>query len=125
MYDRGIKNETVCGNLVYDYPYLKGVNEGYLNPFEIRIDMYTENNNKSIYECIARAVLASKNNRVLTFHSDVHTERETSVHNFVKEIKFRDVFLELQEREYPNQKYKKITMIGLSSDMSIKNGENC
>ena len=124
MYDRGIENSSMCGKLVYDYPYLKGVNEGYLNPFEIRIDMYTENNNKSIYECIARAVLASKNNRVLTFHADVNNQdRDRSVKKFADEIKFREVFLELQEREYPNQKYKKITMDKLSSDMSIKKRE--
>ena len=120
MYERGVENTGVCGNLVYDYPYLKGVNEGYLNPFEIRIDMYTENNNKSVYESIARAVLESKNNRVLTFHADVHTDREKSVHNFVNESLFREVFQELQEREYPTYRYKKITMIGLSADMSIK-----
>jgi len=120
MYERGLENDGMCGKMVYDYPYLKGVKEGYLNPFEIRIDMYTENNNKSIYECIARAVLESKNNRVLTFHADVNTDRDKSVHNFVNEIKFREVFLELKEREYPTQKYKKITMIGLVADMNIE-----
>ena len=120
MYERGVENDGMSGKLVYDYPYLKGVNEGYLNPFEIRIDMYTENNNKSVYECIARAILESKNNRILTFHADVHTDREKSVHNFVNESLFREVFQELQEREYPTQRYKKINMIGLSADMSIK-----
>ena len=126
MYERGLENDGMCGKLVYDYSYLKGLkgidcdDGACLNPFEIRIDMYTENNNKSIYECIARAVLESKNNRVLTFHTDVHTDREKSVNKFVDEIKFREVFLELQEREYPTQKYKKPTMIGLMADMNIK-----
>jgi len=120
MYEQGNENDGMCGKMVYDYPYLKGVNEGYLNPFEIRIDMYTENNNNSIYECIARAVLESKNNRVLTFHADVNTDRDKSVYNFINEIRFREVFQELQEREYPNQKYKKITMLGLTAKMSIK-----
>ena len=119
MYERGREDEGMCGKLVYDYPYLKGVEKGYLNPFEIRIDMYTENNNKSIYECIARAILESKNNRVLTFHADVNTDRDKSVTNFVDEVEFRRVFQELQEREYPTQKYRKITMIGLSAVMSV------
>jgi superfamily II DNA or RNA helicase len=121
MYDRCLENDGMCGKLVYDYPYLKGMNEGYLNPFEIRIDMYTENNNKSVYECIARAVLESKNNRVLTFHADVNNEkRDKSVNIFVDEKRFREVFQELQEGEYPTQRYKKITMIGLSAVMSIE-----
>lgn len=123
MYDRYRLDEGMCGNLVYDYSYLKGLNEGYLNPFEIRIDMYLENTNKSIYESIARAILSSGNNRVLTFHSDVNTERDTSVNNFVNDVLFKEVFKEIQAKEFPKiktNKYKKISMIALSATISGK-----
>jgi ribosomal RNA-processing protein 8 len=116
MYDREQLDSGMCGKLVYDYAYLQGMNEDYLNPFEIRIDMFTENTNKSIYESIARAILSSGNNRVLTFHSDVNTERDTSVNNFVNEKEFKIVFKEIQKKEFPQiKKYKKISMMGLSA----------
>lgn len=88
MYDRTNVEGNMCGKLVYDYPYLRGVYEDYLNPFEIRIEMFTENTNKSLYETISRSILSSGNNRVLTFHSDVNTDRDLSVKNFVNEQQF-------------------------------------
>ena len=122
MHDQFDADKGMCGKLVYDYSYLTGVIEGYLNPFEIRIDMYTDNTNKSVYESIARAILASENGRVLTFHSDVNTERNTSVSNFVNEQLFIDTFMELCQNEFPEKKdyYIKIRMIGLSAKMSGK-----
>jgi ribosomal RNA-processing protein 8 len=121
MYDRDNLDSCMCGKLVYDYSYLRGMNEDYLNPFEIRVDMYTENTNKSVYESIARATLVSGNNRVLTFHSDVNTERDTSVNNFVDEKEFITAFKKVQETEFQeNKKYTKISMIGLSSSIGLK-----
>jgi ribosomal RNA-processing protein 8 len=121
MYDRERIDAGMCGKLVYDYSYLRGMNEGYLNPFEIRIAMSTENTNKSVYESMARAILSTGNTRVLTFHSDVNTERDTSVNNFVNDDEFTLVFKEIQKKEFPNnEKYKKVKMIGLSSNI---NGE--
>jgi superfamily II DNA or RNA helicase len=108
MYDRDNLDAGMCGKLVYDYSYLRGVNEEYLNPFEIRIDMFTENTNKSVFESIARAILASGNNRVMTFHSDVNTDRDTSVLNFVDDAEFKRIFKEIQKAEFPQiKKYKK------------------
>ena len=117
MYDRNELDKSMCGNLVYDYSYLQGVNEGFLNPFEIRCDLYTENTNKSIYESIVRAVLTTGNNRVLTFHSNVNSDTDTSVSNFVNESTFKDVFKEVVNREFPDKKcfYKRINMIGLDA----------
>ena len=125
MYDRENINSGMCGKLVYDYSYLRGINEGYLNPFEIRIDMYTENNNKSVFESIARAIIVSDNNRVLTFHSDVNTDRDTSVKNFINENEFKECFkkvLKNEFNEFPEKlkKYKKIKMIGLYSVINPK-----
>ena len=119
MYDRENLDADMCGKLVYDYSYLKGVAEGYLNPVEIRVDMYTENTNKSVYASIARAILTTGNNRCLTFHSDVNTDRDTSVNNFVDDAEFERTFKEIQKKEFPSEtKYKKIKMIGMSSASS-------
>ena len=119
MYDREDINAGMCGKLVYDYSYLRGVNEERLNPFEIRIDMYTENTNKSVYESIARSIFVSGNNRVLTFHSDVNTDRDTSVNNFVNEYEFKRVFKDIQKKEFPKIKqYKKVSIIALSASIN-------
>jgi ribosomal RNA-processing protein 8 len=122
--DNGIvmcdKEIGICGRTVYDYSYLQGLRDGYLNPFEIHVDMYTENTNKSVYESIARAILVSGNNRVLTFHADVNTERDSSVINFVKEHEFIRAFQKVLIEEFPKKEglYTKFKMIAL--DASIK-----
>ena len=117
MYDRDNLEAGMCGKLVYDYSYLRGMNEGYLNPFEIRVDMYTENTNRSVYESIARAILVSGNNRVLTFHADVNTDRDTSVINFVDESSFVSTFMKVLTEEFPEKAglYTTFKMIGLYS----------
>jgi superfamily II DNA or RNA helicase/crotonobetainyl-CoA:carnitine CoA-transferase CaiB-like acyl-CoA transferase len=121
MFDRDFPERNMCGACVFDYSYFTGVMEGYLNSFEIRIDLFLENTNASLYETIARAVLASGNSRVLTFHSDVNTERDTSVLQFVHEAEFRRVFHRVQADEFPLiKKYKKIHMVGLTASLSLK-----
>jgi len=121
MYDREQPDDGVCGNLVYDYSCLRGIDEDYLNPFEIRIDMFTENTNKSVFESIARAILSTGNSRVLTFHSDVNTDRDTSVMNFVDNTMFKAVFKQIQKTEFPLiKKYTKVHMTELSSSVKPK-----
>ena len=121
MYDADREEPGDCGNLVYDYSYLNGVNDGYLNPIEIRVDMYTENTNKSIYESIARAVFVSGNNRVLTFHADVYTDRETTVKTFTNEAIFKEAFEKVRKAEFSdNRSYKKIKMVFLSAECNKK-----
>jgi len=120
MYDPEESENNMCGNLVYDYPYLNGLNEGYLNDFEIRVNMSMQNTNESLYETISRAILASENNRVLTFHADVNTDRDTSVKNFVNDLLFRKIFRETLEKEFPNSnRFKKIKMVSLTADTNI------
>jgi superfamily II DNA or RNA helicase len=117
MYDADDESKNMCGKLVYDYTYLNGVWEGYLNPFEIRMDFYMENTNKSVYESIARAVLVSGNSRVLTFHSAVDSESEstTSVKNFVDSVAFKSAFDWVIESEFPEKRgvYVSVKMCGL------------
>ena len=123
MYDRDNLDAGMCGKLVYDYSYLRGVNDAdengnrILNPFEIRVDMYTENTNKSVYESIARAILVSGNNHVLTFHADVNTDRDTSVRNFINEPDFICAFTKVLTNEFPENAglYTTFKMIGLYS----------
>jgi ribosomal RNA-processing protein 8 len=110
-----------CGKLVYDYSYHTGVMEGYLNPFEIRIDFSTEDTNASVYESIARAVLASSNSRGLTFHADVNGDSDTAVLRFVNESAFIVAFNKVLQTEFPEKigYYKRIKMIGLSAEISM------
>jgi superfamily II DNA or RNA helicase len=123
--DNGIvmcdKDTGICGRTVYDYSYLRGLSDGYVNPFEIRVDMYTENTNKSVYESIARAILVSGNNRVLTFHADVNTDRDTSVINFVNETDFVRAFMKVMADEFPEKAgvYTKFTMIALDASIPM------
>jgi superfamily II DNA or RNA helicase len=122
MYDKDNLDLSICGKLVYDYSYFKGVMEGYLNPFEIRLDFYTENTNTSVYESIARAILESGNSRVLTFHSDVNGDRDASVLQFVNNSAFQDSFNKVLGTEFPEKIgfYKNIIIISLHSDITMK-----
>ena len=119
MYDMENYENGDCGNLVYDYSYLNGVNENYLNPIEIRIDFSSENTNTSLYQSISRTILASGNNRVLTFHADVETDRDKSARKFVELKKFIKEFNHVRKNEFPEidiNKYKNIKMDYLSAD---------
>ena len=119
MFDRDNMNQGgMCGNLVYDYSYLDGTQEEYLNPFEIRLDFYTDNSTWSIFESIARSILSTGNSRGLTFHSDVNTERDTSVNNFVDQDLFVDAFNKITENEFPEKRgyYKNIKMVALTAE---------
>ncbi len=128
MYDNdpdapaAITETRSCGPLAYEYTYLRGVEDGFLNPFEIRVDLYLENTNTSVYESIARAILVTGNTRVLTFHADVNTDRDTSVRNFVDKVAFRAAFAAVLRAEFPELrgKYRKIHMIGLYADVSVR-----
>jgi superfamily II DNA or RNA helicase len=123
--DNGIvmcdKENGICGRTVYDYSYLRGLTDGYVNPFEIRVDMYTKNTNRSVYESIARAILVSGNNRVLTFHADVNTDRDTSVINFVNEGEFVCAFMKVLIDEFPEKAgaYTKFKMIVLDASIHM------
>ena len=123
MCDKENPDTNMCGKLVYDYSYLTGMNEGYLNPFEIRVDFYTENTNMSIYDSIARAILISGNSRVLTFHADVNTDRETTVSKFVNKQLFIDAFRRVCSNEFPSKakQYKDIEMVAFDASIPIRN----
>jgi len=118
MFDRGDPEKNMCGPVAYDYTYLQGLMDEVLNVFEICIDMYTENTNASIYEAMARAILARNTSRVLSFHSGVNGESNTSVWNFVNETEFNTAFAKVQKAEFPEKDYyyKKITFKGMDGN---------
>jgi superfamily II DNA or RNA helicase len=114
------KSDTIdYGETVYEYSYLRGVAEGYLNPFEIRVDLVGENSNKIIYESIARTYFTTGNNRILTFHADVNTDSPTSVRNFVNQIEIQKAFETIQ-KEFPSQPIPNIHVRGFYSEMKAK-----
>lgn len=110
-------------NLVYEYSYLRGLSEGYLNPFEIRCDLVGDDSNKTIYESIARAYYTTGNNHILTFHSDVNTESPTSVRNFVNITEMQKAFKTIAKefsKDSKKVKLPKIKMMGFYSEIKLK-----
>ena len=103
MYEPTNPESGMCGSLVYDYSYFRGMIEGYLNPFEIRLDFSTDEGVTNIYKSISRAILTTGNNRVLTFHSDVETDRDNSVMNFSNHEEFVNSFNEVCSTEFPQK----------------------
>ena len=119
--------ELHCGKTIYEYMHIDGVNDGILNDFNIRVDLYTENTDESIFEAISRSILESGNNRVLTFHSrsETKSEKGSDVLSFSNEqnlVKFADSFKKILKAEFPNLKgkYKTIDFRGISSSTKNK-----
>ena len=113
-----------CGKLASEYTYLQGLRDGILSLFELRVDLYTEDTVEHMYESIARAILASGNQRVLTFHADASesSSSDTSVLRFVDEYLFKEVFQNISEKEFPELlgKIQKITFIPITSGTKNK-----
>jgi len=115
MFDLDNMEKNMCGPVAYDYSYLQGLKDEFLNQFDICGDMYTENTNASVYEAIARAILTRGTSRVLSFHSGVNGESNTDVWNFVKQTEFQTAFNKVVENEFPDKKgyYTSITFKGM------------
>jgi len=118
--------EPHCGDMIYEYMHLDGVNDNVLNDFDIRVDLYTEEGDISIFEAIARTILETGNSRVLTFHSRSETasDKGSDVSSFYSEGNkklFKKAFDKVLQAEFPHKKdyYKKITLIGITA--STKN----
>ena len=115
MFDLDNIEKNMCGPVAYDYSYLQGLKDEFLNQFDICVDMYTENTNASVYEAIARAILTRGTSRVLSFHSGVNGESNTDVWNFVKQTEFQTAFNKVVENEFPDKigYYTSITFKGM------------
>ena len=118
MFDRYEPANNMCGPLAFEYTYLQGLEDEVLNEFEVCVDMYTTNTNRSIYEAMARTILKRDTGRCLTFHSGVHGESNTNVWNFVNENEFAAVFAHVQQTEFPEKMdfYQKISFKGMDGN---------
>ena len=124
MFERDDVKIGDCGKLASEYTYLQGLRDGILSLFELRVDLYTEDTIEHMYESIARAILASGNQRVLTFHADTseNSSSDTSVLRFVDEKLFKKVYRNVCEKEFPELigKIKKITFIPITAETKNK-----
>ena len=126
-------------------PYYVGLQKKYLKPFELRLDIDNKQDsidacNHSIYKSIARAILQTENNRVMTFHrysnpnhdniktndysdTDSNIIRRSDVITFTNQKLFKKAFNEIIKSEFPqlNNKYKKITLHSITADTKKRN----
>ena len=121
-YDNNIE-ETNCEPLVFDYMHKDGVTDGILNDFNIRVDLYIDKTDKSIFEAISRSILETGNNRVLTFHSrsETKSDRGSNVLSFSdskNKSEFIKSFNSVVEKEFPHlkDKYKSIEFKGVTTN---------
>ena len=127
-------------------PYYHALDKKYLKEFELRIDIGQKSTSQDvkhdlIYNSIARAILISGNNRVMTFHSFAKDQREdesiesdegeedegeeeegtlsrTDVSTFTNKKKFIKAFNHILDTEFPEKKgvYKRIEMTGITAE---------
>ena len=112
-----------CGDMIYEYMHIDGVNDNVLNDFDIRVDLYTDEGDISIFEAIARTILETGNSRVLTFHSrsEVVSEKSSDVLSFYSESNkrlFKKAFDKVLATEFHSKAefYKKITLTGITGN---------
>lgn len=113
--------EPHCGKMIYEYMHTNGVNDNILNDFKIRVDMYTENTDTSVFEAISRSILETRNTRVLTFHSRSETvsDKSSNVKDFSnKKKEFIECFNKVKKNEFPKlkNKYKNIEFVGITAN---------
>lgn len=76
---------TDCGPVAFRYSYPDGIEDGFLNPFQVVVERRRKNDpSMHMYEIIAHASARGPNNRVLSFHTRV-TDDEMCVKEFVSD----------------------------------------
>jgi superfamily II DNA or RNA helicase len=122
--DTYYQEELHCGKLIFEYIHIDGVNDDILNDFNIRVDLYTENKDNSIFEAISRSILETANNRVLTFHSrsETKSKKGSDVLSFINKENFIKCFNKVIENEFPKlkNKYKNIEFKGMTTNTKDK-----
>jgi superfamily II DNA or RNA helicase len=129
-------------------PYFKALQANYLKPFELRLDIDRKTKTIqefTIYKSIARAILTTGNNRVMTFHAfsnhnkktpDYYSDNSessmssnensrclslyktrTSVNTFANKKEFKKALKIIISSEFPHlkDKYSKITVKGIDA----------
>jgi superfamily II DNA or RNA helicase len=113
-----------CGPLLFEYSHSRGVAEGFLSDFQIRLDLHCDTEEVSggdgtgggdvilfLFESMARAMFATGNFHALTFHSRVNgTDTDVSTFtNKKNKALFVKVVRRILRREFPHlEKYKDI-----------------
>jgi superfamily II DNA or RNA helicase len=125
--DTCYSEETHCGPMIYEYMHTNGVTDNILNDFKIKVDMYTSNTDKSIFEAISRTILETSNNRVLTFHSrsETKSEKGSDVISFSDDTnkkEFIKSFNKVLDDEFPTlkNKYLNIQFKGITANTKTK-----
>ena len=125
--DTYYQEDTHCGKMIFEYMHKNGVVDNILNDFNVRVDLYSENTNDSIFEAISRTILETGNNRVLTFHSRSVTKsnKGSDVLSFSDEInktKFIKCFNKIVKTEFSDKKhkYKNIEFVGITANTKNK-----
>jgi superfamily II DNA or RNA helicase len=125
--DTFYQDDCHCGKLIYEYMHTDGVNDNILNDFNIRVDLYTENKDKSIFEAISRTILETGNNRILTFHSRSETKSDngsdvSSFSDKMNKKEFIKCFNSIVKLEFPKlkDKYKNIEFKGITGNTKNK-----
>ena len=128
--DTTFAEEPHCGKMIYEYMHVNGVNDNILNDFKIRVDLYTDNTDTSVFEAICRSILETGNSRVLTFHSksnETENKKNSNVIGFVNKENYKHfiaAFDKVVKNEFPDKKkfYKNISFVGVTADKVYKNG---
>jgi superfamily II DNA or RNA helicase len=120
MQDREDPENNWCGPVICDYPYLAALGDNWLNSFDVCIDMYTEQSNRSVYAALARAILTRRTSRVLSFHSAVNGDNATSVWKFVDPAAFQAAWDQVCCAEFPALvgAYRSIKLVGMDGATS-------
>ena len=120
--DSYIADEPDCGQMIYEYTHRDGVCDDILNDFNIRIDMYIDDSDNSIFEAISRTIIETGNNRIMTFHSrsEASSERGSTVKDFVNKKMFIKAFNKVLKDYAVENTYKKITFTGITATTKNK-----
>ena len=108
------------------YRYAEALRDGVLQDYEVRVDLSTRkeaDDPQSLYNTIARAVYATGNDRVLTFHGSVAEEGdERAVLQFVNaegQARMERAFREVYEREFALDPtvpgMRKVRLVGITA----------
>jgi len=116
-------------NRISYVPYALALEKGYLKKFELRVDIDNKKEKiddtiTTIYKSIARAILTTRNARVMTFHSfsNINDGKKSSVNQFTNEEKFKAAFEEVCESEFDNKNpFKNIIMKGITAKTKDRN----
>jgi superfamily II DNA or RNA helicase len=126
-----VAEEPHCGPMIFEYMHIDGVKDNRLNDFKIRVDMYTQDNNGSVFEAISRTILETGNTRVLTFHSRSETSSETgtNVSDFASsdnKDEFIKCFKRVLNKEFAHLKTKykpsEIELVGITAKTKDRQG---